>query len=73
MNASYDEIMEIAKQQLAEWKPKLSRACYAALKANCEKHWRYSNKYKEQFPPLDIFRGTSMCEFIANWRPKAKK
>lgn len=65
----YDEIMAIALQNLAQWEPKLSPACYAALEHHSRLEWARSDHSK----PYDLFRGGAMTQFILNWQPEASR
>lgn len=64
MKTKYEEIMQIARGQLAKWKPKLSKKCFEALEEKCAMEWLQSDEER----PYEIFRGDMMYEFIANWK-----
>ena len=64
---SKEEGLEIQKEQILKWGPKLSEKIFAALAAEKD---RRNSLLNENSSGYDVWRGTSIDEFIANWTPK---
>lgn len=66
----------VQKEQLAEWRHKLSYACFLAVKAWCDEKNAalvLHNKTpgaKGYRTGYDVPRGTDLENFILNWSPK---
>lgn len=61
---TFEQILKIQQEHLEDWKLKLDDACYNDLVKMTKIH--NSNGYNR---PLDVFRGSNMDNFIANWKP----
>lgn len=59
-----DQALEIQSSQLAEWMPKLSAPCYVSLVRKID-----LSNFAGYPEPYEVFRGTDMDNFIANWKP----
>ena len=60
---------KIQQDQLRDWAPKLSGPCLLALQREVKKRNKAIHA-KRDATGFDVFRGTDLHDFIANWKPK---
>lgn len=72
MNAFHNPLFTVAKaiemqrEHLAQWKPRLSADCYNALFFEAQMH---NATLPADATGYDVFRGQQITEFVANWKP----
>lgn len=63
MSFTMESALKIQGEQLAEWKTRLNRECYASL----SKFLVLSNGVAST--PFEIPRGTDITDFLSSWKP----
>lgn len=58
--------------QLANWKTKLNDECYTALAMKCAEEVTKRSEAGDN-DPYNVYRGSSMDNFVANWKPKTEQ
>lgn len=66
MKHTKKEILAIQRQQLDDWRKKLSAQCFYDLEF---KMLMENGKLTEDSDPYSIWRGQDMTSFVQNWRP----
>ena len=61
-----NKALNIQDKDLETWRPKLSEACFEALSEKCKLE---NLQLRPTSDPYSVFRGSRMCDFIANWKP----
>jgi hypothetical protein len=67
-----EELLEVQKKQIEEWKPKLSKACYNDLVQwiGAQNGMIQMRMSRGDSTMEAVKRGTSLDEFIGNWKPR---
>lgn len=63
----FKQILKVQKQQLSEWREKLSNECFDDLQTAV--YLKNEGMTAETHNAYNIKRGTDLDNFIANWRP----
>lgn len=61
--------IEIQQDQLRDWVPRLSGPCLLALQREIKRRNKAIHA-KRGATGFDVFRGTDLHDFIANWKPQ---